>query len=669
MKARIARDPTTSGRVESRSWPRARARCWYRVVAAVCIAAAGLGARAQEASPQARCEDYNPLRNAYFGDLHVHTALSLDAATQDTRSRPADAYRFARGETLGIQPYDENGSALRELRLAQPLDFAAVTDHSELLGEVQLCSTPGSDAYGSWQCRVYRGLPRVAYYLFNSYASVLRRRLGFCGEDGSLCREAARGPWQEVQQAAAEANDDSGRCRFTSFVAYEWTGARGDESGNMHRNVLFATDSVPDLPISFLDAGSPEGLWRALDRECRDGIRGCEALAIPHNSNLSAGYMFDGLREDGSAYTREDALLRARSEPLFEIMQHKGSSECYAGAYAQVGADEYCSFEQLPYDAFGGQNWSWLRKGPSPGTGFFREVLRDGLRMERALGVDPYRMGVIASTDTHLGAAGAVSEAGFAGHGGAGVPARDGVPRGLPDTPEFGPGGLAVVYAEENSRESLFAALKRRETYGTSGTRLKLRFFGGWDFDEGVCETSGLVAQGYARGVPMGGVLDAPGASAKAPRFIVAAQRDPVEGGLLQQIQIIKGWIDRDGASREAVLRVAGDDGRRASVDLDTCKPGGPGHDALCAVWTDPEYRPGQNAWYYARVLENPGCRWSARICARNGVHCDDPSTVGEGLEGCCSAEHRPIQQERAWSSPIWVMSSAQPPATKGEAL
>jgi len=645
------------------------ARCWLRVLAVVCIATAGLGARAEDASVQRRCEDYNPLRNAYFGDLHVHTALSLDAATQDTRSRPADAYRFARGEKLGIQPYDEKGSASRELQLARPLDFAAVTDHSELLGEVQLCSTPDSDAYGSWQCRVYRGLPRAAYYLFNSYASVLRRRLGLCGEDGSLCREAARGPWQEVQQAAAEANDESDRCRFTSFVAYEWTGARGDESGNMHRNVIFATGSVPDLPISFLDAGSPEALWRALDRECRDGIAGCEALAIPHNSNLSAGYMFDGLREDGSAYTREDALLRARSEPLFEIMQHKGSSECYAGAYAQVGADEYCSFEQLPYDAFGGQNWSWLRKGPSPRTGFFREVLREGLRMERHLGVDPYRMGVIASTDTHLGAAGAVSEASFAGHGGAGVPARDGVPRGLPDSPEFGPGGLAVVYAEQNNRESLFAALKRRETYGTSGTRLALRFFGGWDFDEDICEQADLVAQGYARGVPMGSVLNAPGAAAKPPRFVVAAQRDPVEGGQLQQIQIIKGWIDGDGASHESVLRVAGDDGKRASVDLNTCQPDGPGHDALCSVWTDPAYNPGENAWYYARVLENPSCRWSARICARNGVRCDDPATIGEGLEACCTTEHRPIQQERAWSSPIWVLTAARPAAEGGDAL
>lgn len=167
----------------------------------------------------------------------------------------------------------------------------------------------------------------------------------------------------------------------------------------------------------------------------------------------------------------------------------------------------------------------------------------------------------------------------------------------------------------------------------------------------------------------MGSVLNAPGAAAKPPRFVVAAQRDPVEGGQLQQIQIIKGWIDGDGASHESVLRVAGDDGKRASVDRNTCEPDGPGHDALCSVWTDPAYNPGENAWYYARVLENPSCRWSARICARNGVRCDDPATIGEGLEACCTTEHRPIQQERAWSSPIWVLTSARPAAEGGDAL
>ncbi len=591
------------------------------------------------ADETARCPDHNPLRNVYAGDLHVHTALSLDAATQDTRARPADAYRFARGEPLAVQPYDAEGRALRELRLGRPLDFAAVTDHAELLGEVSLCQTPGSAAYGSWQCLLYRHVPRAAYYLFN-YTASRTRRLGNCGEDGALCREAAAGPWAEIRQAAADALDTSGQCRFTSFVAYEWTGARGEDAGNMHRNVIFRGDAVPRLPITFVDSGSPERLWEMLDRECRQGVPGCEVLAIPHNANLSDGYMFDGLRVDGTPYTAADARLRARSEPLFEIMQHKGASECYAGATATVAADEYCGFEQLPYDSFAGQSFASRRQAPGPKTGFFREILRDGLRLERALGTDPYRMGVIGSTDTHLGAAGATSEAGFMGHGGAGVPARDGVPQGLPDRPEFGPGGLAMIWAEQNTREALFAAMQRRETYATSGTRPQLRFFGGWDFPADFCASRDMVREAYARGVPMGGELRPAAGAVTAPVFVVAALRDAEEGAPLERLQIVKGWVDAGGQSRERVLTVA---------------VAAAGAESLCAVWRDPGYTPVGTAWYYARLLEMPVPRWSARICAAQKVDCSDPGSVGEGLEACCAPDHRASIQERAWSSPIWV--------------
>lgn len=602
-----------------------------------CVVALLPLAGAQAGAP--RCPDHNPLRNVYVGDLHVHTALSLDAATQDTRARPADAYRFARGEPIGVQPYDADGKALRQLQLKRPLDFAAVTDHAELFGEVELCRTPGSAGYDAWQCLVYRHFPRAAYYLFNATASA-GRRLGFCGEQGELCRTAAAGPWGEVRTAAAEALDASGACRFTSFVAYEWTGTGGDNAGNMHRNVIFRGDRVPELPATAIDTGSPEGLWRALERQCRDALPGCEALVIPHNSNLSDGLMFDGKAADGSAYTAADAALRARTERLFEIVQHKGASECFAGALPGIAADEDCSFEQLPYDSFAGQNFSWKRKPPTPATGFYREILRDGLRFERTLGVDPYRMGVIGSTDTHIGAAGAVAEDTFPGHGGAGVPAREGVPAGLPDRPEFGPGGLAMVWAEENTREALFAAMQRRETYATSGTRLQLRFFGGWDFPGDFCEDPELVRSAYARGVPMGGELSAIDGAGRAPVFVVAALRDAVEGSPLAEVQIVKGWVDADGASRETVLSVAG-----ASE----------GAEALCAVWSDTGYRPDQHAWYYARVLELPVARWSERICRANAIDCADRGAVPEEFAACCAADHRATIRERAWSSPIWV--------------
>jgi len=262
-------------------------------------------------------------------------------------------------------------------------------------------------------------------------------------------------------------------------------------------------------------------------------------------------------------------------------------------------------------------------------------------------------LGVIGSTDTPLGAAGAVDEAGFIGHGGAGEPAREGAPPGLPDRVEFGPGGLAMLWAEQNTRESLFAALQRRETYATSGTRPLLRFFGGRDFPDAMCEDPEMVSRAYAGGVPMGGELEvAPG---QAPVFVVAAQRDARSGSALQQVQIVKGWINADGSPGERVLSVAGNPDNGAGVDTADCSQHGDGADSLCAVWRDPDWADDGTSWYYARVLENPSCRWSQRICAANKVSCDDPSTIGEGLEACCSADHRPVIQERAWSSPIWV--------------
>ena len=600
---------------------------------------------------QTGCEDRNELRNLYVGDLHVHTALSLDAATQDTRARPADAYRFARGEQIGVQPYAASGQPLRSQQLRRALDFAAVTDHSELLGEVELCQTPGSATYDTWQCLLYRHWPRGAYYLFN-YTASKGHRLGNCGADGKLCREAAAGPWQEIRMAAAAANDP---CRFSSFVAYEWTGSHGS-GDNLHRNVIFRSAEVPRLPVSFVDTGSPERLWETLGKECSSP--GCDWLAIPHNANLSAGSMFTAVRPDGAPYRREDAERRARAEPLFEIMQHKGASECVPAAGAGgVGADESCSFEQLPYDSFAGQVRPWEARVGSHTTGYFRDVLRDGLRLESLLGVDPYRMGVIGSTDTHLGIAGATLEDRFIGHGGAGQPARDGVPPGLPDAAEFGPGGLALVWAEQNTRDSLFAALRRRETYATSGTRPLLRFFGGFDYPADLCGDPELVRKGYAGGVPMGSELSVAPGEGRSPVFVVAAMRDAVEGLPLAELQVVKGWISPDGQPGEKVLGLA-----KASsagrVDPATCATSGGGAESLCARWSDPDWHVGDRAWYYARVLENPSCRWSQKLCVAAGVRCDDPATIGKGYEACCAATHQPVLQERAWSSPIWVGSA-----------
>jgi hypothetical protein len=597
------------------------------------------------------CAHRDPSLRPFFGDLHVHTAYSQDASTQGTRALPRDAYRFARGEPLGIQPFRLDGTALRTVRLDRPLDFAAVTDHAEQIGEVQVCRTSGTPGYDAWMCRLYRGFPRVAFFVMNARYSAGGERFGFCGEGGAGCLAAARTVWRDTRDAAEGAYDRSAACRFTSFVAYEWTGG-ADNGKNLHRNVIFRDEPVPELPISVMESGIDAArLWDALQRDCVEGLPGCEVLTIPHNSNLDGGLMFQSAETLGAEIGAAEAQRRARWEPLVEVMQHKGDSECLLSGDT---TDEACGFEKLPYDNFRGR-YAWLGADPPKPVQFVREALKRGLALEAKLGANPFRYGLVASTDTHLGAAGLVSERSFPGHGGAGTPVGDEVPAGLADALEFGPGGLAVLWAEENTRDALFAAMQRREAYGTSGPRPVVRFFGGWSYPADLCERSDFVARGYGEGVPMGGAL-APAPAGAAPRFAVQALQDPgsaTEPGVpLQRIQIVKGWLE-DGVTHERVIDVAGGP-NDASVDLASCAPKGAGFARLCSVWSDPDFDPEEPAFYYARVLENPSCRWSQHVCAAARVDCARPDTIGAGLEGCCDPLHRPTVQERAWTSPIW---------------
>jgi len=603
-------------------------------------------ARTEERAP---CADREPHRRPFFGDLHVHSAFSHDASTQGTRTRPREAYAFARGEPLGIQPFDDDGRPLRTVQLSRPLDFAAVTDHAELLGEVRICETPGLAGHDSIVCRLHRWWPRLSFFLMNTHVSRgTGERMGLCGPDGARCREAALTPWREIREAAEAAYDRSPACRFTTFVAYEWTAS---EMGiNLHRNVIFRNRRVPELPASYYEASSPSALWEALREQCEEAEGGCEALVIPHNSNLSARLMWQ-LRE---GLTAADARERSRWEPLVEVMQHKGSSECWWGPGA---TDEQCAFEQLPFDSFRGKFLSLLAHPPRR-EDTVRWALGRGLEVEAELGANPLRLGQLASTDTHLGAAGRVAEEGHPGHGGAGAPSPDRLPPGLPDDAFFNPGGLAAVWAEENSRDALFAALRRREVYGTSGPRLVVRLFAGWDYPVDLCARDGFAAAGYAGGVPMGGQLELPaGASAgpagaaapssdpdsRAPALAVWALRDPGTAGSpgtpLERVQIVKGWV-AGGEARERVIEVAGAQGRRA--------------DSLCAVWRDPDFDPEAPAYWYARVLEAPSPRWHTYVCRAKGVDCADPATVGEDLEPCCDPEVPDMVRERAWTSPVW---------------
>ena len=534
-----------------------------------------------------------------------------------------------------------------------------------MLGEIEMCSTPGSPSYGSDMCWVYQNFRPATFVYFAVRNMIQRHRFEFCGPDGALCLAQAEVVWKDIQAAAEDSYDRTAQCHFTSFVGYEWT-ASGAAGANLHRNVIFRNANVPKLPISSVDSESAFDLWRHLQRQCIDGTKGCDALTIPHNSNLSGpGLIFQSARLplDGGAapaVDAEEAGLRQRWEPLVEIMQHKGDSECLLGGDTR---DEACGFEKVPYNSFAGvgrvaeSNIGSAVPGQAGAdlrptrASMVREALKQGLVTQARIGVNPLKFGIIASTDTHLGAAGLVEEDNAKGHGGAGTRAT----RGLPDDLEFNPGGLAVLWAEENSRDALFDAMQRREAYGTSGTRPVVRFFGGWDFDERLCQGSDFAKQGYARGVPMGADLKH-GPAGQSPTFAISALKDPGTrarpGTPLERIQIVKGWV-AGGKSHEAVVDVVSS-GHSASVDLATCEARGQGAGQLCSVWRDRDFDPAQNAFYYARVLENPTCRWSQRLCLEAGVKCSDPATITPGYEGCCSERHVPVIQERAWTSPIW---------------
>jgi len=606
------------------------------------------------------CADYDPLKKPLFGDTHVHTAYSFDANSQDTRNTPDDAYRFAKGERMGIQPYDDDNPQ-RFIQLDRPLDFVALSDHAALLGEVHLCTTPGSWTYWHPICVVHRSSTNLSMLLLGGRALGFRSRWGFCGDQGEYCLEQAGSIWREIQRAAEDAYDRSAACEFTSFVGYEWT-ASLDDGKNLHRNVVFRNEHVPPLPTSWIDTPSAHELWEHLEGDCMNGGQGCDVLTIPHNSNISGGLMFESAKLESSetplpVVDAAEARRRQRMEPIVEIMQHKGSSECDVAA--GWSNDESCSFETLPYDSFGGGRPSIFTEEPRlpDANNFVIWALTEGLRQQQGLGVNGLKYGIIASTDTHIAAPGLTAEtAEHPGHGGFGKGEGAESIEDFADNIEFGPGGLAVVWAEENTRDAIFEAMLRRETYGTSGTRPIVRFFGGWNYPEDLCESRDLVARGYAGGVPMGGDLPPAASSGSTPRFIVSAVADPgsatLSGLPLQRIQIVKGWLE-GGEHREEVFKVAGGD-NGASVDLTTCEPKGAGADSLCNVWTDPDFDSTSPAFYYARVFENPSCRWSQYTCNAAGVDCSDPASVPEGLAACCAESHKAQIQERAWTSPIW---------------
>ena len=629
-------------------------------------------AQARGLLPREDCADRDPLRRAFFGDLHVHTGYSMDARIRETFLTPEDAYRFATGEPIRVAPLDENGTGTRSIRIDRPLDFAAVTDHAEWMGEVAVCLDPTQPAYQTHGCRIFRGEDESwLAWLFGvtgSHARVVGvvgiggRSTEVCGSDAAACRASIRSVWERTQAAAEQYYDRSPSCRFTTFAGWEYSRSPG--RSKIHRNVLFRNEIVPELPISWMDTPTEQVLWEKLRERCLDAGVGCDVLAIPHNANLSNGNMFDveyrGLPEDEQ---RERARLRASLEPLLEIMQVKGESECANGLYGVVGTDEQCDFEKVrgtgadrPEDCYGSTGSGALRgAGCRSRLDFGRYALLEGLAERRRIGVNPYKLGFIGSTDTHNASPGAVRESDYPGAGGfedmtATLRLGTAAPGEGRNTGEISrnPGGLAGLWAEENTRDSLFDAMQRREAFATSGPRITPRFFGGWNLPRDLCDRDDLVAQGYDRGVPMGG--DLPNRTSMAPTFAVLATADPgtedAPGGLLQRIQIVKAWVGPHGQFHQEVHDVAGTKENGATVDPATCEPSGPGYRSLCGTWRDPSFDPSRAAIYYARVLENPSCRWSWWQCLSFA-----PNERPEG----CSERHAPHTiQERAWTSPIW---------------
>jgi hypothetical protein len=634
-------------------------------VLGVLLAVAPNVAAAGSSSPL--CSTHNPERNAYFGDLHVHTTISADAVAYDVTLRPDDAYRYAFGGVAHLPPLDEKGQGTRAYRNPRPLDFMAVTDHAEMMGETALCQDQSSAGYESSFCQTMRSsagthpweLVQMIAWPFPGRSAEL------CGDDSSACLTARNTVWKETQDAAEAWNKE---CEHTTFVAYEYSSFR--LGPNLHRNVIFRNQTVPHAPLSHVEAPHDYELWKWLASDCLDAGTGCDVLAIPHNMNISNGRMFS-LNYPGAwsrAEKAELAELRMRVEPIVEIMQHKGDSECRNGLPGvQGGVDELCDFEKMTdtilrgedgtidaSECYEGAGADWVpHLGPSclSRQSYVRTALIEGLRQEEEIGVNPFKFGISASTDTHSAIGGAVDEDNYPGHFGkldttsAGRIAGSGRSGGI----KTNPGGLIGVWAEENTRDAIFDAMQRKEVFGTSGPRMKVRFYGSWRFDDSLCDAHDRLTQADQSGVAMGQDLPA-NASSEAPTFLVMGQADPGiadrQGTDLQRLQVIKGWIGEDGDHHQRVFDVAGNSNNNASVDLNTCEPVGTGHRDLCTVWTDPEFDSAKRALYYVRAVENPTCRYSQHDCIT--------LPENERPAGCSDPNYPKTIQERAWSSPIW---------------
>jgi len=583
----------------------------------------------------------------FWGDTHLHTAYSMDAGAFGNRLELDEAYRFARGEEI-------DSTTAGRVRLARPLDFLVIADHSDNMGffpdlfaanPVIMKDPKGKQWYDMIQAG--QGM-QVALEIIDSFSRGTFPDKLMYWPDGPMYRSA----WDKTIAAAEKYNEPG---RFTAFIGYEWT-SQVPPGQNLHRVVIYkdgsdkASQTVPATTYPPQGSTDPEYLWGML-QDYEDKTGG-DLLAIAHNGNLSNGLMFPLTNHvDGKPITREYAKTRAMWEPLYEVTQIKGDGEAHPLLSPNDEFADYGTWDK------GNLNLSEAKTDDMLAHEYARSALALGLQIEQNLGTNPYKFGMIGSTDSHTSLATADDDNFFGKHSGS-EPSPERMKHPFAkfgDTAIYGwetvASGYAAVWATENTREALFDAMARRETYATTGPRMLVRFFGGWDFNEADTTSRQPAVVGYRKGVPMGGDLtQAP--RGKSPSFLVAALKDPI-GANLDRIQIVKGWIDKDGNSQERIYDVAVSDDRKIDADGRCHTPVGStvsledatwsnsiGATELIETWTDPDFDPALSAFYYVRVIEIPTPRWTAYDAKYYGV------ALEQGDSG--------IHQERAYTSPIW---------------
>ena len=634
-----------------------------KVLAALVLSGFVLSALAQDVGDLTKGEaekvfsdkpPYSPYANRnfptrpYFGDTHLHTSFSMDAGAFGARIGPREAYVFAKGKQI-------TSSTGQPVRLSRSLDFLVVADHSDGMGFFPLIFSGDpsvmADPQGrKWHDMIHGGQGAAAAIdIIQSFGKGTISKV-IMPVPGT---PAYRGAWDEIMKAAEEANDPG---HFTAFIGYEWTSNTG--GNNLHRNVIFrdgidkASQVEPYTTVKPLGSDNPVDLWKWM--AAYEAKTGGEVLAIAHNGNLSNGLMFPVVEAFGKKLDRNYVQTRAKWERLYEVTQMKGDGETHP--YLSPN-DEFANFERWDKSNLDG---SVAKKKDMLQYEYARSALMHGLKLEQTLGTNPYKFGMIGSTDSHTGLATA-DEDNFFGKTATQEPSPERMTKTFFHNAKTGvtvmdwevsASGYAAVWATANTREALFDAMQRRETYATTGPRMIVRFFGGWDFQPHDAHNRLPAAIGYGKGVPMGGDLrNAP--KGKAPTFLVAALKDPI-GANLDRIQIIKGWLDEKGKLHEQIYNVVwGDAGKRkmdangkippvgSSVDVENATwTNTIGDPELITVWKDPAFDAKQRAFYYARVLEIPTPRWTAYDAKRFGTKPLPGTTM--------------VLQERAYTSPIW---------------